>query len=415
MDEKVSVSVSCKVAYIVFLVISVGIAPGIQNHPTDLVVSRIQSEWDGSYPIRFVFMGDSRNSFYSSDPSADSIFAIERAQINSLAPLFVIHGGDFRKHGYRDEYYDFVARIDSFTVNFLTVRGNHELYADEGPWMYDSIFGDSDYCFDVGIYRFVILADCEQDSEVDYYGHHYINYLLTEEQIRWLDSVLTEADSLGMYELVFAHVPPYVPDHCTDHCLGDPNYYPQPNYTLSHTGEFSTVLSNHRVRVGCWSHRHFYDRSEYMGITYIISGGGGAPIGSAISPPPYGLSDYHFVLFELDADGGITGYVYPAGWDHPDSEYTFTIAPLGITDERPSAPAVFSAFDGNLLSSVRYGSPVAVSLYSLDGKFVISERLPGISVGANKLSLPDGIPAGLYFLSLFGKDIAWRGKMIYLH
>ncbi len=314
------------------LILLVSSLLGIQNHPTDLVISRIVST-PLRYPIRFVFIGDSRRSFNSGDPDADSIFSIARQQIDELGPLFVIHGGDFVQDGYRHEYAHFVSMIDSSSTNILTVRGNHELYADEGPLLYDSIFGETDYFFDYGRYRFIVLADCQQDSLTGNYGH-YIDYLVTEEQLSWLESVLADARTRGLISFVFAHVPPYQPGHDTTHCLGYSNYYPRPNYEMSHTEQFSNLMAEYGVPIGFFSHQHLYDRHQYRGVWYIISGGGGAPTYGYISPPPFGCACHHFLLMELDSTGVIHGKFYRIGESGPDSTFNFTIYASGIEEAR---------------------------------------------------------------------------------
>ena len=385
----------------------------IQNHPTSLVIERIQSEWDGSYPIRFVFLGDSRNPFDPGEPSGDSVFAIIRQKVNELAPLFAIHGGDFVQDGYREEYPACVWKLDSFEVNLLTVRGNHEIYGDFGPFLYDSVWGPTDYYFDLGIYRFIVFADCQQDSDTVWYGHK-IDYLVSEEQLDWLDSLLADADRLGMYSLVFAHVPPYNPGHDTTHCLGYSGYLPEPNYELSHTEELSEILASHRVLMGGWSHQHFYDRSEYMGVPYIITGGAGAPLDSAISPPPYGADFYHFLLFELDSAGNLTGYLYRAGFDSPEPGYTFTISPSKIA-ERPISPKPqISAFNGILF--VRGNVPkgeCTLRVAGIDGR-KISEAKIKLSRGRNVLPARLFPADGVYFLEISGDDFTWRGKTLWM-
>ena len=314
----------------ILLIFSLSFLYGIQNHPTDLVISRIVNT-PVSYPIRFVFLGDSRKSFNYWDPDADSIFSIAREQIDQLHPLFVIHGGDFVQDGYRSEFLHFVEVLDSSQTNFLTVRGNHELYADEGPFMYDSIFGNPDYYFDYGRYRFIILADCQQDSSTNQYGH-YIDYLISNEQLNWLDSLLADAQSRGLISFVFAHVPPYQPGHDTTYCLGYSHYIPYPNYERSHTQQFTDMLTRYNVPIAFFSHHHFYDRHEYQGVWYIISGGAGAPLYGSLSPPPYGCSCYHFLSFELDSVGIIKAYFYHIGNEIPDPYYSFTVSVTGVDE-----------------------------------------------------------------------------------
>ncbi|MCD6531296.1 hypothetical protein J7K99_02490, partial [bacterium] len=200
----------------------------------------------------------------------------------------------------------------------------------------------------------------------------------------------------------------------TTHCLGYSGYLPEPNYELSHTEQLSEVLASHRVLMGGWSHQHFYDRSEYMGVPYIITGGAGAPLDSAISPPPYGADFYHFLLFELDSVGNLTGYLYRAGSDSPEPGYTFTISPSEIA-ERPISPKPqISAFNGVLFvrGSVPKGE-CTLRVAGIDGR-KISEAKIRLSRGRNILPARLFPADGVYLLEISGNDFVWRGKMLWL-
>lgn len=384
-----------KMSFIVILL--VGELIGFQNHPTDSVINRILST-PLRYPIRFAYVADSRNSFDPNDPSADSIFSLIKETINEISPLFVVHGGDFIQRGYTWEYDHFLNVIDSFETNLLTVRGNHELYADEGPYLYDSLFGETDYYFDYGGYRFIFLADCQQDSLIDpYYGTHRIDYFISEEQIDWLDSLLTEADSLGYWAFVFAHVPPYLPGHDTTYCLGYYYYFPRPNYSLSHTQEFTDLLRDHNVVAGIFGHQHFYDRWTYQGVLYLISGGGGSPLIYPLQPPPYGAYVHHFLLLELDSTYDITVKLYKAGSFLPDPQYTFTYS-TGVEEEtRSSGPEI----SGTPTLILKQGQPIPLTsvhgtepayLYDVSGKMIGETKM-----GSADLET-DGLAPGIYFL-----------------
>ncbi len=365
-----------------WLWVLVGTAAALQNHPTSLVLERIAST-PVTYPLRFVFLGDSRPG---SGPNADSIFHLARERINALNPLFVVHGGDFVRHGYRSEYYHFMSLVDSFATNVLTVRGNHELYADEGPWMYDSIFGPTDYVWDYGRYRFIVLADCQQNPGTGAYGH-YIDYLISWDQLAWLDSLLQDANSRGMISFVFAHVPPYQPGHDTTYCLGYENYYPQPNYEASHTEEFTWLLSQRGVPMAFFGHHHFYDRHEYNGVWYIISGGAGSPIYPyPLSPPPYGCACYHFLLFELDSLGHLEAYFYRIGEPEPDPYFGFSLDLVAVQEASDAPP------ERVVTRLVRMGRPLSlpepVQVYGATGRLW----------GGLRPGEPVRLPAGVYWL-----------------
>ena len=376
----------------------IGELTGFQNHPTDSVINRI-IDTPLRYPIRFAYVADSRNSFDPNDPSADSIFSLIKETINEISPLFVVHGGDFVQRGYTWEYNHFLNVIDSFETNLLTVRGNHELYADEGPYLYDSLFGKTDYYFDYGGYRFIFLADCQQDSLIDpYYGTHRIDYFISEEQIEWLDSLLTEADSLGYWAFVFAHVPPYLPGHDTTYCLGYYYYYPRPNYSLSHTQEFTDLLRDHNVIAGLFGHQHFYDRWTYQGVLYLISGGGGSPLVYPLQPPPYGAYVHHFLLFELDSTYSITVKFYEAGSFLPDPQFTFTYS-VEVEEESTSGPPEITTTQTLILER---GQPIPLISDRISGTaylYDISGKRIGEIIGGSTTLWTDELSPGIYFLT----------------
>ncbi len=369
-----------KIARMGLLLVLVGGVAALQNHPTSLVLGRITGT-PVQYPLRFVFLADSRPG---NGPDADSIFRIAREQINQLEPLFVVHGGDFVYHGYRAEYSHFVGLVDSFETNVLTVRGNHELYADEGPWMYDSIFGPTDYVWDYGRYRFIVLADCQQNPNSGSYGH-YIDYLISWDQLAWLDSLLQDAEARGLISFVFAHVPPYQPGHDTTYCLGYENYYPQPNYEASHTEEFTWLLTQRHVPMAFFGHHHFYDRHEYNDVWYMISGGAGSPLYyQPLSPPPYGCACYHFLLMNLDSLGHLQVEFYHIGTPQPDPYFSFSLDLLEVEEQAPVRVAV----SGVATRVMRVELPGPVQVFSATGR-----RVTRLESGT-----PLRLPAGLYWL-----------------
>ncbi|MCD6382560.1 MAG: hypothetical protein J7L74_02940, partial [Candidatus Hydrothermae bacterium] len=65
----------------------------------------------------------------------------------------------------------------------------------------------------------------------------------------------------------------------------------------------------------------------YNGVTYIVSGGAGAPLKRPLQGPPRGGSFYHIVLFEADSTGYIKGHIYKLGETEPDTTFDFVVPP----------------------------------------------------------------------------------------
>jgi len=401
-----------KLLILIFLILNIRLMLyPITNHPTDSVINVIQSK-PVTYPIRFVFMGDNRNS--DSIPpglmgDGDSTFSALRNVIDNIypSPYFAINNGDFCLDGYRYEYYKYVAMIDSSVVPWLSIRGNHELYADEGPFLYDSIFGDTDFVFDYGNARFIMMSDCQQHPFSDW---NAIDYLFTYEQLDWLDSLLSDAYIQNKYPFVFAHVPPYIPGHNTTYCLGYENYYPQPNYELSHTELFTNKLTDYNVLLAGFGHQHFYDRYTYNNVHYIVSGGGGGPLVPPLQSAPYGGSFFHFILFELYEDGTLKGYIYKKGQSNPDPDYNFTYY-TGIKDNNILASNdiiidiinrndIFYIYSNKLMENIK--------IIGINGQTILERKL-------NSRSYQFSIPRNrVYFYIIKTKSSIRKGKIINL-
>ncbi len=382
----------------------------LTNHPNPLVIQNIQNT-SVTYPIRFVLLGDSRNSDSIPPGEAgdgDSVLSTLRNTINGLnpSPDFVIHSGDFCLRGHRYEYYRYAAMIDSCNVPWLTVRGNHELYADEGPFVYDSIFGDSDFTFDYGKARFIFMSDCQQYHTSSY---NSIDYLFSSSQINWLDSLLSDAHNNGMYSFVFAHVPPYIPNHDTTYCLGDTNYWPKPNYSESHTELFTNALSNYGVLIAGFGHQHFYDRYTYNGVHYIISGGAGGPPVTPLQQAPYGANFHHFVLLELYQDGTLKGYVYREGYSTPDTVYNFTyLSGIKSNNENMGQSHVNAKITGHMLFISSEWGIRKVEIIGIAGRMIEKKNIN------SKNSISIKLKKGVYFYKVTTTRSTDMGKVIVL-
>ena len=395
-----------KRVFVVFLLFPLYLF-SLTNHPNSHVISTIQNT-SVTYPIRFVLLGDSRNSDSIPPGEAgdgDSVLSTLRNTINNLNPKpdFVIHSGDFCLTGYRYEYYRYEAMIDSCNIPWLTVRGNHELYADEGPFLYDSIFGDSDFAFDYGNARFVFMSDCQQYHTSSY---NSIDYLFATEQINWLDSLLSDAESSGKRSFVFAHVPPYIPNHDTTYCLGDTaRYYPK-NFAATNTESFTNALSNYGVLLAGFGHQHFYDRHTYNGVHYIISAGAGGPPVTPLQQAPYGANFHHFVLLELYQDGTLKGYVYKKGSSTPDTIYNFTYLSGIKTDINGKDEDRIRVETAGRILSVQSRSIIKnITIMSIDGRIVAKENPHADSY--KRIFRRKGI----YFYNIETEHSIYRGKI----
>ena len=65
----------------------------------------------------------------------------------------------------------------------------------------------------------------------------------------------------------------------------------------------SPLFEQYGVDVVFNGHRHNYERNKVNGVTYVVTGGGGAPLYPMLEQEPTQVAfalAYHFVLLEID-------------------------------------------------------------------------------------------------------------------
>jgi hypothetical protein len=201
-------------------------------------------------PVRFVAWGDSGTG------SEDQLAAYE--QMRTVPFDFMVHTGDVGYgSGTANElqryYFDvYASSLQSFPS--YPSSGNHEYNsADATPFRqaFDLPRNGGDaglkrwYSFDWGDAHFVAL-DTERTGEV---------------QAAWLEADLT-ANKLP-WTIVYGHKPPFSSgDHGSD---GSFQKY------------FNPILEKHHVQLVLNGHDHNYERTNPInGVTYVVTGGGGA-------------------------------------------------------------------------------------------------------------------------------------------
>jgi 3',5'-cyclic AMP phosphodiesterase CpdA len=216
----------------------------------------------------FVAFGDTRSDPVAHQQVVNSILA--------LAPDFVLHTGDFVSNG-RDSaqwtmFYSIEHNLQS-QVPFYGALGNHEggdpcCYFDHFDWPNNKRW----YSFDHGDVHVIAL-------EID--GH--AAYWAGSPQAQWLENDL--AHTTQPWKVVFFHIPPYSSgsEHGSD---------TQVRKALE------PLFMYYGVDLVFNGHDHDYERSVANGITYIVTGGGGAPLYAKGQPDPasvYFTSTYHSV------------------------------------------------------------------------------------------------------------------------
>ena len=219
----------------------------------------------------FVVFGDTRTQHEIHQAVVDRIAAQQ--------PDFVLHTGDLVADGESfPEWENFfgIERELMARVPLFPTLGNHEL---NSPYYFDLFYlpgNERWYAFDYGNARFISL---QVDGIADFGPG--------SEQYAWLEETL--AANMQPWLFVYFHIPPYssVQDILEN----------EARQTLT------PLFERYGVDIVFNGHKHNYERNEVNGITYIVTGGGGAPLYPLEEQEPtqaaFALA-HHFVLLEIN-------------------------------------------------------------------------------------------------------------------
>ena len=256
-----------------------------------------------------IVLGDSRNRKVipaEEEGVGDSVLSVIVSSVKKITPppVFAIHGGDLSLIGKKFELERYANIVGNSKIPWLSVRGNHELYSDSSSIYYNEIIGDTDYVFDIGKIRYIVISSCHPKRIKN---KNYSDYFISRKEIIWLDSLLDDAKANGFNPVIFSHVPPCLPPEYGWHCLGDKKSYPKPNIEKSNVKTFLSILKYYNVHLAIFSHIHHYDSFVKDGITFVITGGAGAPRYKEFKR---GIPVYHFIKMSIFGGDSLIGYVY---------------------------------------------------------------------------------------------------------
>jgi hypothetical protein len=249
-------------------------------------------------PFRFVAYGDTRFTDPKDTDAANA--AVRQALVQAIAdvhPAFISIGGDVAYKGADgNDWKIFDKETAVWRENKIPVYpalGNHDLYGDEKIAL-------ANY--------FKRFPDLENNR---YYSVHAANTLLlmldssldetSGPQGQWLihelDMLPTDVD----FVCIVLHHPPYTSSR--DMLLGGGHSARHPEQVLAHMLE--DRQSHARARfVVIAGHVHNYERQEHGGVTYFVTGGGGAHpylIERKPDDPLFGKAvNYHYLLVDVD-------------------------------------------------------------------------------------------------------------------
>ncbi|MBS3091176.1 metallophosphoesterase [Candidatus Pacearchaeota archaeon] len=185
------------------------------------------------------------------------------SKINEYNPRDVFNTGDAVKYGRRHEWRAFneaIFPIDDVDTDYHLAFGNHDknksLFGEQqGPlerfWHLPE--KPTFYSFDRGRTHFIIL-----DTNIISEG---------KKQEQWLEKDLKENNSKD-YIFVFMHHPP----------IGDDEHGKRDDKYTDLSIRFAEVLRKYHPSAVFTGHQHHYRKLDVNGVTYIITGGGGAPL-----------------------------------------------------------------------------------------------------------------------------------------
>jgi hypothetical protein len=222
--------------------------------------------------IKFVAYGDTRgvwDGWNNASRIADSI--------EKVNPYFVLHTGDLVKNGnYYDQWLDFFS-ISNFIHNstLYPSLGNHEYYGDSYFKYFLLLSKNPWYSFDNGPVHFICLDSNAKNS-------------LRLSQIFWLIKDLRQ--NTNPFTIVYFHHPPY----------SSGNH----GSTIYLRFIWGLIFEYFKVDIVFNGHDHSYEHGKVKNVTYIVTGGGGAPLYNTGHKwwTIFSEKTYHYCLITCDID-----------------------------------------------------------------------------------------------------------------
>ncbi len=223
--------------------------------------------------FKCLILGDSRGAWDNWKNA--SLIAREASKENAD---IAIHGGDMVGDGRQscqwDEWLDLMKPVMQNTTLFA-VMGNHEKNASRFYEIFSLPNNEMWYSFDYGICHFTILDN-------------YVPWNSGSSQYKWLENDLKAKKP---FKIVCFHEPIY--------CSGGHS----PRKDVREAWEPLFIKNN--VTLVIQSHNHYYERSKPInGITYIVTGGAGAPL---YAPTPSSIINvsrkaHHYCIINVSWD-----------------------------------------------------------------------------------------------------------------
>ncbi len=229
---------------------------------TELVLGAPDAETDE--PFRFALLSDVQEAI---DKVGD-VFG----RINEQTDLrFLLGAGDLTEQGTREQLEQYQLELQALEIPYFTTLGNHEL--GTRPDLYHDYFGRGSFQFRFhGVY-FTLLDSASASLDPLVYD--------------WLDDWLAEAQR--SVHILAMHIPPIDPIGVRNGSWA----------SRIEAAKLLGRLAEGRVDLTLYGHVHSFYQFDNAGIPAFISGGGGA------IPERFDRIGRHFLVFEVDAHGGV--------------------------------------------------------------------------------------------------------------
>ena len=264
------------VALILLLFVFVGTAFAAQDQQIQQKLATLE-KIPGKFS--FVVIGDNR--------SGDDIYKKLVSMIVVRKPAFVVNTGDMiATPGDKRGWTKFWEMSKPITMPYFLVVGNHDAHPkvllSEKTYkeQVDLPGNELYYSFTAGNSLFIVLDSFIDDQEKRIMG----------EQLKWLEAIL--ANSTQKHKFVFLHHPLYTDPGKGHHSHDSIDKYPESRDGLA------ALFKKFGVDAVFSGHEHYYEKRIVDGITYVITGGGGAPMYDKESNGGFN----HFVLVTVDGD-----------------------------------------------------------------------------------------------------------------
>jgi Icc-related predicted phosphoesterase len=249
-------------------------------------------------PFRFVVYGDTRFTDPADTTAANPL--ARRALVQAIAeadPAFISIGGDIAYNGEdTSDWKVWDRETEVWRQRRITVYpalGNHDLHGNQT----------------VALANYFRRLPALQDNR--YYSVRAANTLMlvldssldetSGPQGEWLAKKLDSVPADVDFVFLVLHHPPYTASF--DRAPGGGHSARHPEQSLAQMLEQRQSRTHARLVVFS-GHVHNYEHQEHNGVTYFVTGGGGArpyPIERTPDDPLYGKAvNYHYLLVEVD-------------------------------------------------------------------------------------------------------------------